>query len=269
RSELGVIISGTGVGKSHLLVHLGATALMLGKNVIYYTLEMADTSIGSRFDSCLTEFSINDIKLYKDLVYKKIKDIPGKLIVKEYPTKSVSIKAIRNHLDKLIQKGFNPDMVIIDYGDLLKSAVYSKERRFDLESVFEDMRALAQEYRVSVWTASQCKRDSLEKEVITMDSIAESFAKCFIADLIISLSRTIADKNSNQGRIYIAKNRNGIDGVVFPLFVDTSISKIKVLQSQNENGELITTQSSFSESGNVSKSNREKYKALIKSKKKE
>jgi hypothetical protein len=85
-----------------------------------------------------------------------------------------------------------------------------------------------------VWTASQTNRSGLNAEVITMESISEAFNKCFVADFIFTVSRTVEDKNTNTGRIFLAKNRNGPDGLIFPLFMDTSNVKIKVLNQTNE-----------------------------------
>ena len=85
-----------------------------------------------------------------------------------------------------------------------------------------------------MWTASQTNRSGLNAEVITMESISEAFNKCFVADFIFTVSRTVEDKNTNTGRIFLAKNRNGPDGLIFPLFMDTSNVKIKVLNQTNE-----------------------------------
>ena len=86
------------------------------------------------------------------------------------------------------------------------------------------------ENNVVGWTASQTNRTGLEAEIITMQSISEAFNKCFVADLIFSVSRTTEDKQKNGGRIYIAKNRNGQDGLVFSIFMDTANIDIKVLE---------------------------------------
>jgi hypothetical protein len=85
---------------------------------------------------------------------------------------------------------------------------------------------------------------ALNAEIITMESISEAFNKCFVADFIFTLSRTIEDKNTNQGRIYIAKNRNGPDGIVFPVFMEPKNVKIKVLQPSGETVQEIEKQSS-------------------------
>ena len=74
----------------------------------------------------------------------------------------------------------------------------------------------------------------LNAEIVTMEAISEAFNKCFVADFICSLSRTIEDRNNNTGRMFVAKNRNGADGLVFPLFMDTSNVKIKVLEPTGE-----------------------------------
>ena len=128
----------------------------------------------------------------------------------------------------------NPDMVIIDYGDLLRPMRYLKEKRNELESIYEELRAIATEYEVPVWTASQTNRSGLNAEVITMESISEAFNKCFVADFIFTISRTIDDKAVNGGRVFVAKNRNGPDGIVFPIFMDTANVCIKVLQQREE-----------------------------------
>ena len=227
--ELGVVIATTGAGKSMALVHLGAQAVKAGKTVIHYTLELADTVVASRYDSCITGIPLQEIFNKKEEIYEEIKDISGKLIVKEYPTKSAGVETLRNHLDKLQQQEISVDMIIVDYGDLLRSNSKNDEKRHQLESIYEELRGLAQENTCPVWTASQTNRSGLNAEVITMEAISEAFNKCFVADFIFSISRTIQHKNSNGGRVFIAKNRNGPDGIVYPIFMDTANVKIDVL----------------------------------------
>jgi hypothetical protein len=128
-----------------------------------------------------------------------------------------------------------PDIIILDYGDLIKPESSKRdEKRHQLETIYEELRGLAQESECPVWTASQTNRSGLNAEVITMESISEAFNKCFVADFIFTVSRTIEDKNTNTGRLFLAKNRNGPDGLIFPIFMDTSNVKIKVLSQTNE-----------------------------------
>ncbi len=229
KSELGVVIAPTGAGKSMVLVHLGSQGLKEGKTVVHYTLELQDTVIATRYDSCITGYPLSDIINFKDEVYEEIKDIEGSLIVKEYPTKSASTNTIRAHLSRLVKRGITPGMVIVDYADLLKPVQMRKEKREELGSIYEELRALSTEFQCPVWTASQTNRSGLSAEVITMEQISEAFNKCFVADFIMSVSRTIEDKQNNQGKIFIAKNRNGPDGMVYNIFMDTSNVNIKIL----------------------------------------
>ena len=229
KGELGVVISPTGTGKSHVLVHLGAQAIKEGKTVVHYTFELGDSIIARRYDSCLTGVPLSDLFTFKEQIFEEVQKLDGRLIVKEYPTKSASPATIVNHLNRLKQRGITPDMIVVDYGDLLRSKSKKEEKRHQLESIYEEMRALGQENNCPVWTASQTNRSGLNAEVITMESISEAFNKCFVADFIFSLSRTAEHKNTNSGRMFIAKNRNGCDGLVYPIFMDTSNVKIDVL----------------------------------------
>ena len=116
------------------------------------------------------------------------------------------------------------------------------------------------ENNVVGWTASQTNRTGLQAEIITMQSISEAFNKCFIADLIFSVSRTVEDKQKNGGRIYIAKNRNGPDGLVYSIFMDTANIDIKVLEKYNPEESLSPTLSKDEQQKFMLK----KYKELIK-----
>ena len=246
KSELGVVIAPTGAGKSMVLVHLAAQALREGRTVVYYTLELKDIDVGSRFDSCLSGIPLNDLKLRKDEVLSHIETVDGSLIIKEYPTKSASVQTIKNHIEKLKKRGIYPDVILVDYADLLRPVRHSNEKRHELEETYEGLRALAQVYEIPVWTASQTNRSGLNAEVITMESISEAFNKCFVADFIFSLSRTVQDKQSNKGRMFVAKNRNGPDGLVFPCFVDWSDVTIKVLDRDDNDIEMPSTTDALS-----------------------
>ena len=236
KSELGVVIAPTGAGKSFCLVHLGAQGLKEGKVVVHYTLELGDTIIATRYDSCLTGYPLSDIINFKDEVYEEIKDIEGQLIVKEYPTKSASTNTIKSHLNKLIKRGIKPGLIIVDYADLLRPVVVRKEKRDELGSIYEELRGISTEFQCPIWTASQTNRSGLNAEVITMEQISEAFNKCFVADFIFSVSRTIEDKQNNQGKMFIAKNRNGPDGMIFDLFMDPGSAKIRVMSKAPAGG---------------------------------
>ena len=237
--ELGVCVAPTGAGKSMALVHIGAQALIQGKTVVHYTLELRDTVVARRYDSCITGFELSSLVGNKAEVLEAVKDIDGRLIVKEYPTKSASTATIRNHLKRLQIQGIEPDIIIVDYGDLLRPTQVRKEKRIELECIYEELRGMALEFKCPIWTASQTNRSGLNAEVITMESISEAFNKCFVSDFIFTISRTIEDKNTNSGRMFVAKNRNGPDGLIYPIFMDTNNVCIKVLQPTEETNNIM------------------------------
>jgi len=260
--ELGVVIAPTGAGKSMALAHLGACGVKEGKNVVHYTLELSESVTGQRYDSCLSGVPLSGLFHQKEEVLETISGLQGSLIIKEYPTKTASVNTIRSHLEKLKKRNHKIDMIIVDYADLLRPVSHFKEKRNELESIYESLRAISQEYKCPVWTASQTNRSGLNAEVVTMESISEAFNKCFVADFICSISRTIKDKNANTARMFIAKNRNGADGLVFPMFMDTSCVSLKVL-TQVDNPETYTTASPTEMASNI----KEKYKLFRQSRK--
>ena len=257
--EMGVVIAPTGAGKSMALAHLGASAVKEGKNVVHYTLELSEAVTGQRYDSCISTVPLSELFSRRAEVKENISNVEGTLIIKEYPTKTATTNIIRSHLEKLKKRNQKIDMIIVDYADLLKPTTHYKEKRADLESIYENLRSIAQEYQCPVWTASQTNRSGLSAEVVTMESISEAFNKCFVADFICSISRTRKDKVTNTARMFIAKNRNGPDGLVFPMFMDTSNVSLKVLESV-EPGQLPTATSPKE----LAQSLKQKYKSFRK-----
>ena len=234
KSELGVVVAPTGAGKSMVLTCLGAQAVKEGKTVVHYTFELSDKVIGRRYDACITSIALNELNSFKEQVYDEISDLQGSLIIKEYPTKSASTQTLKTHLEKLKKRGIDVDMIIVDYADLLKPVSITREKRHDLENIYEELRGMAQEYECPLWTASQTNRSGLNAEVVTMEAISEAFNKCFVSDFICSVSRTAQDKVNNTGRMFVAKNRNGVDGIVYPLMVDWSNVSMQVLAESTE-----------------------------------
>lgn len=234
RGELGVVIAPTGAGKSHVMIHLAAEAYKQGLTVVYYTLELSEESVGIRFDACLTGIPIDECKNNKEYILEKISEFSGKLIIKEYPMRVGTVSMIRNHLNKLKSMDTEPDMIIVDYADLLKPSRSLGEKRFEIEETYEELRGLAKESRAALFTASQTNRTGLNAEVVTHESISDAFQKCFPADFIFTLSRTVKDKAENQGRFFIAKNRNGQDGMVMSVKMIPELVHIDIISSEDE-----------------------------------
>lgn len=226
RGELGLVVGGTGGGKSMFLVYLAAAAMKDGHNVIYYTLELGETEIGRRFDASITTVQLDCLMDNKDYVLEEVKKLGNKLIVKEYPTKQGTVQMIRSHIEKQKRMGWHPDLVIIDYADLLKFTTHYTEMRHNLQGITEELRGLAKEFNVVMWTASQSNREGYKAAAPGLEHLSEAFSKSFSTDLSIVIGRTAKEKANNTAIYNIAKNRNGIDGIMFAGKMDTSSVQI-------------------------------------------
>ncbi len=235
RGELGVIIAPTGVGKSHFLVHVGAEALRVGKNVVHYTFELSEKAVGLRYDSNLCNMPSNDVIDRKDEVLKIYESMDlGRLIIKEYPTGSASVITIRNHIEKLMLKSFVPSLIIIDYADIMRSTRKYDSLRHELKLIYEELRNLSMDLNVPIWTASQANREAASSSVVGLENMSEAYGKAMVADVVVSLSRKPMEKSSGLGRLFIAKNRAGRDGILFPMKLDTSRSKVEIIEDADE-----------------------------------
>lgn len=239
RGELHVVIAPTGVGKSHLMTYIGANALRQGFNVLYYTMELSEAKVGLRFDSNFTGIDINEIINRKDEVAKFYGENKfGRLKIKYFPTNEPTVNTLRAHMEKLALKGFVPDVVLVDYADIVRSSRMYDQPRLEMKLVYEELRALAAERNIALWTASQSNREGSNVEVVDMNNMSEAYAKAFICDLIVTLSRRPGEKASGLGRIYVAKNRNGLDGLVFPIKIDTARSSFEIVGEQTTPDEV-------------------------------
>ena len=230
RGEIGVITANTGVGKSHFLVAMGANALRAGKNVVHYTFELTETAVGLRYDSNLCNVPSNEVQDNKDSVLSKYDKMElGRLIIKEYPTGTATVQTIRNHIEKLKLKSFMPSLIVIDYADIMRSSKSYDSLRHELKLIYEELRNLAMEMNIPIWTASQANRDSAKSDVVGLENMSEAYGKAMVADVVLSLSRKPMEKSTGIGRLFVAKNRAGRDGLLFPVNIDTARSKIEVL----------------------------------------
>tara|TARA_A100001011_G_C14312841_1_gene846494 strand:+ start:2536 stop:3921 length:1386 start_codon:yes stop_codon:yes gene_type:complete len=235
RGEIGVVTAPTGVGKSHWLVHVGAQSLMRGKNVIHYTFELTETAVGVRYDSHLTGIDSSDVQDRKEEILSKYEaNDYGRLIIKEYPTGSASIVTIRNHIEKLAMKDFIPNLIVLDYADIMRSTRKYDSLRHELKLIYEELRNLAMEMKIPIWTASQANREASDKEVVGLSNMSEAYGKAMVADVVVSLSRKQLEKATGAGRLFVAKNRAGSDGILFPIRIDTARSKIEIIDDPSQ-----------------------------------
>ena len=235
--ELGVVVAPAGIGKTWCLQSMGASAVKNGLNVVHYTLELNQNYVGLRYDTVFSGVTTADIKYYQEDVKKKIDQLKGTLLIKYFPTKSATVQTLAAHLSQIEIQGTKPDLVLVDYADILKGM--GSEKRHVLENIYEDLRGLAGEIECPIWTASQANRSSLEEDVIDATKVAEAYSKVMIADFVVSVSRKVEDKIANTSRFHVIKNRFGIDGITFPSSMNTNIGKIEIYESTTQSGQEV------------------------------
>lgn len=260
KGELILFAAPPGIGKSWSLVNIGVNAMKKGKIVAHYTLELNEGYTGQRYDAVLSGVAVGNLKYNMEDVKKAVENVPGDLVVKHYPTKTASVTSLKAHMDKMTLQGKKPDVVIVDYADLLRGPAKEK-RHEELEEIIEDLRGLAGEYEVPVFTASQINRSGAEDDIITGTKIAGSFSKMMTADFVVSLSRKIEDKLAGTGRWHVIKNRFGPDGMTFPSKANFSTGQIHIYNDDSIDGRKTTNQMKQGESL-VRKELAQKYKEM-------
>lgn len=238
KGELIIFVAPPGIGKSTALMNIGAHAVQRKLNVVHYTMELSEEYTAQRYDAVVTGIATQNLKYHLDDVEADLtKKVNGKLIIKYYPTKSASVNTLKAHLDQMILLGTKPDLVIIDYADLLRGTSKSREKLHeDLEIIYEELRGMAGEYEIPIFSASQSNRSSADSDIVTGDQIASSFAKIMVADFIISLSRKVTDKIAGTGRFFIIKNRFGPDGITLPSRINMGNGRMDIFEEQSVQG---------------------------------
>ena len=249
--DFGLIFGNPGGGKSWTLIALGAHAVQQGFNVIHYTLELGEDYVGRRYDACFTNIPVNTILQHKDAVEKEIIGLSGNLVIKEYSPGKVSISTLESHIQKCIDLDFKPDLILIDYVDLLRSKRNNRERKDEIDDIYLSTKGLARELKVPIWSVSQVNRAGAKDDIIEGDKAAGSYDKIMITDVAISLSRKKEDKVAGTGRFHIMKNRYGIDGMTFGAKIDTSTGHFEVFDDYDEEAGNYTPSKPVNEFSNV------------------
>jgi replicative DNA helicase len=217
QKTLNIILAGTGVGKSLFMCHHAANCLSLGKSVLYITCEMAEERIAERIDANLMDTSLDDLKsLPKDVYDKKMDRIrqktQGKLIVKEYPTASANVNHFRILLEELkLKKRFKPDVIFIDYLNICASARIKMTGSVGsysyIKSIAEELRGLAVEQSVPIFSATQTNRTGFTNTDVGLEDTSESFGLPATADFMFAIIATEEMDKLNQVLVKQLKNR--------------------------------------------------------------
>ena len=234
---LNICLAGTGVGKTMFMTHLASSILLQGKNVLYITLEMAEERIAERIDANLLNVGMSDLEelpyqMYETKINKLQSKTTGKLIIKEYPTASAHTGHFKNLLNELaLKKSFKPDILFVDYLNIAASARFKAGANVNsytyIKAIAEELRGLAVEYNIPVFSATQTTRGGFVSSDVGMEDTAESFGLPATADFMFALISSEDLEQKNQILIKQLKNRYNDPTVNRKFIVGVDRSKMR------------------------------------------
>ena len=248
QKTLNIVMAGTGVGKSLFMCHHAANCLSQNKNVLYITCEMAEERIAERIDANIMDITMDELKelpkkIYESKIRKNTSGISGKLIIKEYPTASANVNHFKSLLDELkLKKKFVPDIIFIDYLNICASARLRQGSNVNsytfIKSIAEELRGLAVEYNVPIFSATQTNRSGFSNTDVGLEDTSESFGLPATADFMFALIATEELDEKNQVLVKQLKNRYN-DTIVnrkFILGINRAKMKLSDVKSDEQNG---------------------------------
>ena len=245
---LNIALAGTGVGKSLFMCHCASAYLTQGLNVLYVTLEMAEERIAERIDANLLDVSMDDLHVMpKDLYNNKMKKISsktnGKLIIKEYPTASAHTGHFRALLNELsLKKSFKPDVIFVDYLNICASSRFKGgniSSYFYIKAIAEELRGLAVEFNVPIFSATQTTRTGFVSTDIGLEDTSESFGLPATADFMFALMSNEELEALGQMKVKQLKNRYNDPSVNRAFIIGVDRAKMRLYDVQQSAQDIV------------------------------
>ena len=245
---LNIALAGTGVGKSLFMCHVASSYLLQGLNVLYITLEMAEERIAERIDANLLDVTMEDLhdmphQLYDGKIKKLREKTQGQLIIKEYPTASAHSGHFKSLINELaLKKSFRPDVIFIDYLNICASSRFKGgniSSYFYVKAIAEELRGLAVESNVPIFSATQTTRTGFVSTDIGLEDTSESFGLPATADFMFALISNEELEALGQMKIKQLKNRYNDPSVNRAFIVGVDRSKMRLYDVQQKAGEIV------------------------------
>ena len=258
---LNIVMAGTGVGKSLFMCHHAANCLVQNKNVLYITCEMAEERIAERIDANLMDITLDELKdLPKNIYDNKFNTVKsginGKLIIKEYPTATANVNHFRILLDELwLKKKFRPDIIFIDYLNICASARLKAGGNTNsymyIKSIAEELRGLAVEREVPIFSATQTNRTGFASSDVGLEDTSESFGLPATADFMFALMTT--EDLDEQGKVLVKQLKNRYNDTYsnrkFLLEINRAKMKLQDAEKDDQSGLVQSNQTEEHEYG--------------------
>jgi replicative DNA helicase len=219
KGEIGVILAPTGVGKSTILTKIANHAFNLGYNVLQIFFEDNPKVIQRKHFTLWSKIHPDDMSNKKEEVLMRVKEVESKmtnqLILEKLPSDTMTMTQIKNLIRKKIADGIKVDMVLLDYIDCVVPEKNLGDEWKSEGSVMRGFEAMCHELNLVGWTATQGNRSSISSEVVTTDQMGGSIKKAQVGHVIISVAKTLQQKEMKLATIAITKSRIGDDGIIF------------------------------------------------------
>jgi replicative DNA helicase len=219
KGEIGVILAPTGVGKTTLMTKIANSAFNMGYNVLQIFFEDNPKIIQRKHFTIWTGIEPDNLSIRREEVISKVDEIkntmPNKLILKKLPSDTITMNQIKNQVRKMIADGTKIDMITLDYIDCVVPENVKTDEWKAEGSVMRHFEAMCHELEIAGWTATQGNRSSISSEVVTTDQMGGSIKKAQVGHVIISVAKTLQQKEMKLATIAITKSRLGQDGIVF------------------------------------------------------
>jgi replicative DNA helicase len=243
--ELAMVIAPPGVGKSLWLVNQAVQSMIEGRKVLYVSLEMSEDKIAQRFDSVTTlipQSQLKDpsaqLKVDERLSIFRTNFPDSRLVIKEFPTGTANVNSLRALLVQLKNyEDFTPDVIIIDYLELLRPVRENQHEYQAQQRIAEELRGLAMETKVLLWTATQTNRQGRAVKVITDAELGDSYGKIRTCDFAVSLNQSEEEFDNGTMRAYVVKSRNGRPRFTVPMTIDYNILRMAEGEALDEEDE--------------------------------
>lgn len=218
RGELAIVLAALGVGKTTLATKFANTAFNLGLNVIQIFFEDVPKIIKQKHFACWTDIEINELHAREEevleIVAEKISN-GGGLLLKKFSSIDTNMIKIKNFVKKEIANGFKPDLILLDYIDCVQPTKRSGDNNFDEAMIMREFENLLYEFDIAGWAFTQGNRSAIASEVVNTDQMGGSIKKAQIGHFILSVGRTIDQKEDNKATLAVLKSRFGKDGIIF------------------------------------------------------
>lgn len=250
QGQLGLVVGGTGRGKSILLQWLGRSAVLLNKTVVYFTMELSQDQIAERYDAMWTRIRPHELKTYEDDFLEEFNPLAAKyanrLWVKKFPAGKASVYTLEHYLQVLASRGVSPDLVIVDYLDLLKAHTQRFKKYEELEDTTTYLYGMAESFSTRIVTATQMNRLGFTMETPDETAVSGAVAKLFAVDLAVFMAQTREEREDEIMRLYVPKNRNGPAGRTITLDTDysymTFYRETQTIQGKEDDTEILVSE---------------------------